>query len=181
MKSIFITGAAKGIGKATARLFAQKDWFVGLYDTDETGVAELHKEIGAEKSCFAKLDVRNETEIKNAVEHFAKFTNGKMDVLLNNAGVLEMGFFEKIPLEKQKRMIDINFWGVVATTFMLYHCLKIQLTRRLSIFHRLRLFTAYPNFVCMRLPNTLSEVLQKAWKLNLNNTASRFRTLCLRL
>jgi len=124
MKSIFITGAAKGIGKATALLFAQKGWFVGLYDIDEAGVTELHNQIGAEKSCFARLDVRNETEIKNAMEHFAKFTKGKMDVLLNNAGVLEMGFLEKIPLEKQKRMIDINFWGVVATTFYALPLLK---------------------------------------------------------
>lgn len=124
MKSIFITGAAKGIGRATALLFAQKGWFVGLYDIDEAGLQTLHQEIGAERSCFLRMDVSQENEVKQAIEHFSSFTQGKMDILLNNAGVLEMGFFENISLEKQKRMIDINIWGVVATTFYALPLLK---------------------------------------------------------
>ncbi len=124
MKSIFITGAAKGIGKATARFFAEKGWFVGLYDIDEAALLALHQEIGKEKSCYGKLDVCNESEVKQSVEHFATYTHNKMDVLLNNAGILAMGFFENISLEKQKKMIDVNIWGVVATTFYALPLLK---------------------------------------------------------
>ncbi|MFT6270995.1 MAG: NAD(P)-dependent dehydrogenase (short-subunit alcohol dehydrogenase family), partial [Alphaproteobacteria bacterium] len=41
MKSVFITGAASGIGLATAQRFAAQGWFVGLYDINESGVIEL--------------------------------------------------------------------------------------------------------------------------------------------
>lgn len=124
MPSIFITGAAKGIGKATALLFAKKGWFVGLYDIDEAALSALHQEIGAKQSCFAKLDVCDEKGVKQAIEHFASFTQNTMNVLLNNAGVLSMGFFENIPLEKQKKMIDVNIWGVVLSTFYALPLLK---------------------------------------------------------
>ena len=52
-KSIFITGAAAGIGAATARLFAAKGWYVGLFDIDETGVQRLRQELGANNSYAA--------------------------------------------------------------------------------------------------------------------------------
>ncbi|GAB4130921.1 MAG: SDR family oxidoreductase [Raineya sp.] len=124
MPSIFITGAAKGIGKATALLFAKKGWFVGLYDIDEAALLALHQEIGIEQSCFNKLDVCDEEQVKQAIEHFASFTQNKMNVLLNNAGVLSMGFFENIALEKQKKMIDVNIWGIVLSTFYALPLLK---------------------------------------------------------
>ena len=41
-KTIFITGATSGMGRATARLFAQKGWFVGIYDVDEQGLEVGH-------------------------------------------------------------------------------------------------------------------------------------------
>ena len=46
-KSILITGAASGIGRATALLFAQHGWFVGAYDVTQPGLAALEAEIGA--------------------------------------------------------------------------------------------------------------------------------------
>ena len=52
-KSIFITGAAAGIGQATARLFAAKGWYVGLFDIDETGVQRLRQELGVNNSYAA--------------------------------------------------------------------------------------------------------------------------------
>ena len=57
--SIFITGAAAGIGQATARPFAAKGWYVGLFDVDETGVQRLRQELGANNCYAAKLDVCN--------------------------------------------------------------------------------------------------------------------------
>jgi len=56
-ETIFITGAASGIGRSTALFFARKGWFVGSYDIDEKGLASLCEEIGEDKSCFRKMDV----------------------------------------------------------------------------------------------------------------------------
>ena len=93
-KSIFVTGAASGIGKATAKLFADRSWFVGLYDVDEAGLAETEKEIGEENCIKSKLDVRSRDDWNAAVNAFGEATGGRMNVLFNNAGVGRHGWFD---------------------------------------------------------------------------------------
>ncbi|MBU3917561.1 SDR family oxidoreductase [bacterium] len=112
-KSIFITGAASGIGKATALLFAEKGWFVGLYDVNESALESLAKTIGTQTCCYKKTDVTNSTSVNNAIEHFSGFTDGKMDLLFNCAGILHMGFFDEIDLDLQIKTIEVNFLGVI--------------------------------------------------------------------
>lgn len=56
-QSIFITGAASGMGRATAVLFAKRGWFVGAYDLSEAGLDSLKVEIGVENGVFEILDV----------------------------------------------------------------------------------------------------------------------------
>lgn len=57
MKTIFITGAAAGIGRATAELFASRGWFVGLADRDAQAIAALAEEIGPQRASAHPLDV----------------------------------------------------------------------------------------------------------------------------
>ncbi|HBX91918.1 MAG TPA: short-chain dehydrogenase, partial [Hyphomonas sp.] len=57
-KSIFITGAASGIGAETARYFAKRGWFCGLYDVNTAGLDAVEAEIGSENCLKARLDVR---------------------------------------------------------------------------------------------------------------------------
>ena len=111
--NLFITGAAKGIGAATARLFVNKGWFVGLGDVDEKGLQQMEEELGAENVCCCVMDVTDVESVRKAFEKFAEHTGGKMDTLLNNAGILYAGPFDEISLEQHKRLIDINFFGVV--------------------------------------------------------------------
>jgi NAD(P)-dependent dehydrogenase (short-subunit alcohol dehydrogenase family) len=111
-KSIFVTGAASGIGRATALRFAREGWFVGLYDVNEAGVAELRKEIGEARSTAGRLDVRDLDELRARVADFDRAC-GRMDVLFNNAGILEMGKFDAISPERTRRMMDVNMLGVV--------------------------------------------------------------------
>jgi NADP-dependent 3-hydroxy acid dehydrogenase YdfG len=118
--SIFITGAAKGIGRATALLFAKKGWFVGLFDIDLEALQVLSQEIeqiATQQNCFAFADVRDEESVQKAIAFFGQHTQNQMNILLNNAGVLQMGFLENIPLAQQKTMIDVNIWGVINTTY----------------------------------------------------------------
>lgn len=112
-KAIFITGAASGIGRATALLFANRGWFVGLYDVNREGLESLRREIGDGRSVHGVLDVTDLDAFKSAVDAFGGASGGKMDALFQSAGVLEMGLFSSIPPQRAMRMIDINVKGVV--------------------------------------------------------------------
>lgn len=111
-KSIFITGAAAGIGRATALRFAAAGWRVGLYDINLAGVAALANELGAE-AVAGQLDVRDAKAFAAALADFAAGTEGRIDVLFNNAGVLATGDFEAVSLSRCHQLIDINTRGVV--------------------------------------------------------------------
>lgn len=111
-KSIFITGAAAGIGRATALRFAAAGWRVGLYDVDLLGVKALATQIGPQ-AVVGKLDVTNEAAFAKALADFAEPTDGRIDVLFNNAGVLSTGDFEAMPIARCHVLIDINAKGVV--------------------------------------------------------------------
>lgn len=111
-RSIFITGAAAGIGAATARRFAAQGWFVGLFDVDLAGVERLAAELGAGRTLAGKLDVTRAGEWQAALAAFVQRA-GRLDVLLNNAGILASGPFETIPLERQQAIVDVNVKGVL--------------------------------------------------------------------
>lgn len=111
-RCIFITGAAAGIGQAAARRFAGAGWFVGLYDVDLAGVERLAAELGPDRTLAGKLDVSNPEEWTLALDAFARRC-GRLDVLLNNAGILASGPFESIPRERLQRIVDINVTGVI--------------------------------------------------------------------
>lgn len=112
-KSIFVTGAASGIGAETARHFAGKGWFVGLYDIDETGLEAVASEIGAANCILGRLDVRERPDWNKAIAAFSEATEGRMNVLFNNAGIGRHGWFEDIDPEDSDAVIDINLKGVI--------------------------------------------------------------------
>ena len=111
-KSIFITGAASGIGRATALLFLKKGWFVGGYDLDEKGLASLQDEL-QENGTTACLDVTDKSAFDDAMASFSKQTDGHMDMMFNNAGIALGGFFDEIPFDKIMLMLNVNLIGVV--------------------------------------------------------------------
>ncbi len=113
MQSIFITGAAAGIGKACAEHFHAQGWFVGLYDIDRTGCARLADALGQERCSIGKLDVTDIADWTNALKDFWAESGQRLDVLMNNAGVLCSGEFQDIPLQHQHDLIDINIKGVM--------------------------------------------------------------------
>jgi NAD(P)-dependent dehydrogenase (short-subunit alcohol dehydrogenase family) len=114
-KSVFITGAATGIGRATALLFAQRGYLVGGYDIDEHGLQLLAADIAAVggRSAVGHLDVTDADEVAQRLAEFVDAAGGRLDVLINNAGLLHAGRFAEIPLAAHHREIDVNVKGVV--------------------------------------------------------------------
>lgn len=112
-KSIFITGAASGMGRETAKLFHDKGWFVGGYDVNAEGLASLEKELGSDNCITATLDVTDRAQYKATLDAFAAATDGKMDILFNNAGIGRGGFFDEQPFEDVMDVVNVNFVGVL--------------------------------------------------------------------
>ncbi len=112
-QTIFITGAASGIGRATAKLFAERGWFVGAADLDAEGLKSLQNEIGAENCSIATLDVTDKDAFDDVIQAFGDATKGQLDILYNNAGIGVTGFFEDIPFEKTLDVVRVNLIGVL--------------------------------------------------------------------
>lgn len=112
-KAIFITGAASGIGRETALLFASRGWRVGLFDVNLGGLAEVAQRAGEGRALVRRLDVRNLDDYRAAVAAFGEWTGGRMDALFNCAGIMRMGPFGEVPVEEHVRTIEINVTGVV--------------------------------------------------------------------
>jgi NAD(P)-dependent dehydrogenase (short-subunit alcohol dehydrogenase family) len=123
-KSIFITGAASGLGREVARYFANVGWFIGLADVDEKGLAETAKLLPPGMSSTHKLDVTDRGQWKKAVADFAKRTGGHMTVLFNNAGIGSGGPIQQMTDEDIDRLIAINLTGVISGTRACFDLLK---------------------------------------------------------
>ena len=112
-RSIFITGAAQGIGRATAERFAREGWFVGLHDIDESALVSFREQLGRERCSIGVLDVREASAWTPALEAFWSAAGGRLDVLLNNAGIATSGAFTEIPLSTHHAIVDVNLKGVI--------------------------------------------------------------------
>lgn len=123
-KSIFITGAASGMGRETARLFHAKGWFTGLCDVNLDGLQALEQELGSDNCFVQKLDVTDKSAFDDAVAAFAAETDGKMDMLFSNAGIGESGWFEDVPYEASLRVVQVNLVGVLTSIYAALPLLK---------------------------------------------------------
>ncbi len=112
-KSIFITGAASGIGRETALLFADKGWFVGGYDVNADGLGSLQQEIGADNGIFAPLDVTDPQAFEGAMATFGEATGGTLDLMHNNAGIGTGGLLDELAWDDVMRIVNVNFIGVM--------------------------------------------------------------------
>ena len=114
-KSIFITGAAAGIGAGTARLFASRGWLVGASDVDGAALASLQRELGPDKVITKVADVRDFGAVETAIREFAAAAGGQLDAVFANAGVLFMGPHEDVTRAQKDLLVDVNVRGVIHT------------------------------------------------------------------
>jgi NADP-dependent 3-hydroxy acid dehydrogenase YdfG len=112
-RAIFITGAASGIGLSSAKRFAHGGWFVGLADIDARGLAAALEAIGPGNGAVCRLDVRDRGGWRRELAGFARLTGGRLDVLLNNAGVAKGGYLEAQTPDDVDLQVDVNLKGVL--------------------------------------------------------------------
>lgn len=111
-RSILITGASSGIGKASARYFQARGWNVIATMRNPEQETELNR---LERVLVTRLDVQDVASIDTALAAgLARF--GTVDVLLNNAGYGAYGPLEATPLTKIRRQFEVNVIGLLATT-----------------------------------------------------------------
>lgn len=113
-KVVLITGASRGIGASTAKLFAKNNYDVVInYNNSEEQALDLSKELEQEfniKTLVIKADVSNEYEVKNMVEKVIS-TFGYIDVLVNNAGVAIDTTLEDKSVDNFQKILNINLIG----------------------------------------------------------------------
>lgn len=110
-RSIFISGAAQGIGAAVARLFYQKGYKVGIYDINTVQAEQLAQQLGPNAKA-GLLDVTDYAHWQNALDDFVTWA-GELNILVNNAGILYSGDFDKTEITAHHRTININVNGVL--------------------------------------------------------------------
>ncbi len=111
-RAVFVTGAGRGIGACVARRFAAEGWFVGVTDVDGGAAAKVAAEIGANRSFHATLDVTDFAAYERVMADFAAAA-GRLDVLVNNAGIAKFGPFEANSPALHAKTVDVNINGVV--------------------------------------------------------------------
>lgn len=118
-KIAFITGAARGIGKATALLLAKEGVNVGLLARTEATLKEVATEIESlgVKVAYATADVSSQEQVEAAI---SSLTNdlGPADILINNAGIATFGTVMDMDPKEWQQIIDTNLMGTYYVTWV---------------------------------------------------------------
>lgn len=122
-KVVIITGASSGIGKACVQEFSARGCKVVLAARNQQSLQQIAETLGGEYLIVA-TDVSKEEECKTLIDKtIEKF--GKIDILINNAGISQRTLFIDLHLDVIRQIMDVNFWGTVyCTKYALPHILK---------------------------------------------------------
>ena len=116
-KTALITGAARGIGRASAIALAKEGVNIAMIARTEETLQNVAKEIEAEgvKTSFAIADVSSNEEVTTAVAKL-KEDLGEVDILINNAGIAKMGGFMDLEVTEWEKIIQVNLLGAYYVT-----------------------------------------------------------------
>lgn len=125
-KVVVITGASSGIGRALAKEFASLGSKLSLAARRTELLEELQAELPDTEILIQKTDVSNENDCRILIEETIKHF-GRIDVLINNAGLSMRAIFEDVDLKVIRQLMDVNFYGTVyCTKFALPYLLKTK-------------------------------------------------------
>jgi len=121
-KIVLITGASRGIGEKTAELFAENGYTVIVnYFNNKEKAESLASRIGGMAVRADVSDIYQTSQmVDTVIEQY-----GKIDVLVNNAGISIVGLFDSLPAENVKRLFDVNIFGTFnCTKCVIPHMIK---------------------------------------------------------
>jgi NADP-dependent 3-hydroxy acid dehydrogenase YdfG len=113
-KVIVITGASSGLGEASARLLVSEGAKVVLGARRWDRIQALAHELtdGGGKAIAVRTDVSDRAQVKQLVDRAVQ-AYGRIDVMINNAGLMPQALLEKLQIDEWDRMIDVNVKGVL--------------------------------------------------------------------
>jgi short-subunit dehydrogenase len=116
-KVVIITGASSGIGRALSAELAGRGAIIVMAARSRDKLTEIEKELTAKGSRVMAVcaDVSIEEDCRNLISETVR-NFGRIDVLINNAGISMRALFEHVDLEVIRRLMDVNFWGTVYCT-----------------------------------------------------------------
>src|SRR6201995_2536710 len=118
VKSVFITGAGSGMGREGVRLFHRNGWRVAAVDRNADGLTALGGELGGGPLLTPAVDVTVKADLDGALADFcAGNAGGGLDMMWNNAGIGESGWFEDVPYEATMRLVDVNYKAVLTGAY----------------------------------------------------------------
>jgi NADP-dependent 3-hydroxy acid dehydrogenase YdfG len=174
-KVVAITGASSGIGRATAKLLAERGAFVVLGARKEEALKAVVDEIttAGGKAAFKATDVRRRGDLE-ALVAFAVERAGRLDVIINNAGIGPISRFDVLRVEDWDAMIDVNLRGTlygIAAALPVFarqgsgHVVNVISTAGIQIVPTMGVYAATKNAV-----RTVTEVLRQEAGPNLRVT-----------
>jgi NAD(P)-dependent dehydrogenase (short-subunit alcohol dehydrogenase family) len=113
---VVITGASSGIGRATAHAFAEAGATVVLAARGESALEDARAECEAlsnGRAIAVPTDVADDGAVKRLAQEAQRAGKGRIDIWVNNAGVLQLGAFEKTPPDVFRQVIETNLFGYV--------------------------------------------------------------------
>ena len=131
-KVVVITGASSGLGEAAARRLAQNGAKLVLGARRLDRLKALAKELTLGGDAVVQTDVSQYEQVKRLVDHAVR-SQGRIDVLINNAGLMPLSPLERLKIDDWDRMIDVNIKGVLYGVAAALPHMKAQMSGHIII------------------------------------------------
>jgi len=111
-KVVVVTGASSGLGAEAARHLAKAGAKLALGARRTDRLQALAEELGLGRNAVVRTDVTDRAQVKALVDHAVK-THGRIDAIINDAGLMPLAPLELLQVDEWDRMIDVNIKGVL--------------------------------------------------------------------